>query len=116
MSIEDPSPYDLQRTEVAQRERQNKAQAERQVEADDIRRLMSSKWGRRFVWRLLDAAGVFKLSFNTNAMTMAFNEGNRNYGNRLLADITSLCPERYMEMLKEQKADEHRNATRQHFN
>lgn len=111
MSTPEPSPYDLSRPHAAQRERHSKALAEQQIEADDIRRLMSSKWGRRFMCRLLDTAGVFKLSFHSNAMTMAFNEGNRNFGNRLLADITKYCPDRYMEMLKEQKQDEHRNAS-----
>ena len=35
-----------------------------------------SKRGRRIVWRFLERAGVYRLSFNTNAMAMAFAEGN----------------------------------------
>jgi hypothetical protein len=34
-------------------------------------------------------------------MTMAFNEGQRNFGNRMLAMIHTLCPELYPAMLKE---------------
>lgn len=105
------SPYDLSRPEAVRRERQQKALAEKQIEAEDLGRLMSSRWGRRIAWRLLDTAGVFQMSFNTNAMTMAFNEGNRNFGNRLLAEIIKHCPERYIEMLKEHSKDEHRNAS-----
>lgn len=62
---------------------------------------MTSKRGRRIVWRLLEEAGVFRISFNPNAMQMAFNEGNRNYGNKLLASIHALCPELYPVMVRE---------------
>ncbi len=74
-----------------------------QIEIDDMKWLMSNKRGRRFVARLLERAGVWRLSFNTNALTMAFNEGTRNEGLRLLAQITAHCPDRYTEMLKESK-------------
>jgi hypothetical protein len=72
-------------------------------EAEDIKWLMSSKRGRRIVNRLLQVAGVFRLSFHTNALQMSFNEGNRNTGLRLLAAITEHCPERYAEMTEESK-------------
>ena len=77
-------------------------------EEADLKWLMGSKRGRRVVWRLLDQSGVFRLSFNTNAMQMAFAEGNRNYGNRTLAMIHALCPELYPQMVKENTND--RNA------
>jgi hypothetical protein len=34
---------------------------------------------------------------------MAFNEGNRNQGNALLALVTEHCPDRYAELLNEAK-------------
>jgi hypothetical protein len=34
---------------------------------------------------------------------MAFNEGCRNQGNKLLALVTEHCPERYAELLSEAK-------------
>lgn len=71
------------------------------IQNDDTKWLMSTKKGRRIVWRLLELARVFRLSYDTNPMAMAFNEGNRNFGNQLLAEIQSLCPERYLEMLRE---------------
>ncbi len=57
----------------------------------------------------MDQAGVFRSSFNTNAMTMSFAEGHRNYGLRILALIHSQCPELYPTMMKEQTADERTN-------
>lgn len=70
-------------------------------EEQDLKWLMSSKRGRRIVWRLLEQAGVFRLSFNPNAMQMAFNEGGRNYGNRTLGQIHAYCSELYPVMVKE---------------
>lgn len=74
---------------------------ESESEAADLKWLMGSRRGRRIVWRLLDQSGVFRLSFNTNSMQMAFNEGNRNFGNRTLAMIHAQCPELYPVMVKE---------------
>ena len=53
------------------------------------------------MWRLLSRAGVFRSSFNTNAMQMAFAEGNRNYGLGMLDAIQRLVPEQYPVMLAE---------------
>lgn len=74
-----------------------------QSEIADIQWLMSSKRGRRIVHRQLESAGVFRISFHTNALQMAFNEGNRNQGNALLALVTGHCPDRYAELLTEAK-------------
>lgn len=94
-------PLDTQGQERAKEERESEAKLERESEAVDFKWLMGSQKGRRIVWRLLEQAGVFRLSFNTNAMSMAFNEGGRNYGNRILALVNQVCPELYPVMLRE---------------
>lgn len=101
-------PLDLQSQERQKRDRETRDKLTRETEEADIKWLMSSKRGRRVIWRLLDQAGVFRLSFNTNAMAMSFAEGNRNYGLRILSLIHALCPELYPTMIKEQSND--RNA------
>lgn len=94
-------PLDLRGQEFAKADRELREKLAQENEAADVKWLMSNKRGRRVIWRLLDQSGVFKLSFNTNAMAMAFAEGNRNYGNRMLSMIHSLCPELYPQMVKE---------------
>jgi hypothetical protein len=96
-------PFDLQSQERAHADNSDRAKLAQQVEIDDLKWLMSNKRGRRFVCRVLERAGVWRLSFNTNALSMAFNEGMRNEGLRLMAQITTHCAERYTEMLKESK-------------
>lgn len=52
--------------------------------------LMSGPRGRRIVWRALERAGVFRTSYSSDALAMAFAEGARNEGLRLLAAVQHL--------------------------
>jgi hypothetical protein len=67
-----------------------------------IRWLMGDGRGRRIVWSLLGQAGVFRSSMASAPELTAFNEGRRDIGLALLADITRLCPETYALMQAEQ--------------
>ena len=96
-------PFDLQSQDKAAADNSDKSKLAHQIEIDDMKWLMSNKRGRRFVCRLLERAGVWRISFNTNALTMAFNEGQRNEGLRLMSQISIHCAERSAEMLKESK-------------
>jgi hypothetical protein len=42
-------------------------------------------------------------------MSMAFAEGGRNYGLRMLGMVHALCPDQYPAMMKEQAHDERTN-------
>lgn len=94
-------PLDIQSQERSRANSEARGRAANETEEADIKWLMATKRGRRIVWRQLDRAGVFRLSFNTNAMQMAFAEGNRNEGLRTLAQIMALCPELYPTMVRE---------------
>jgi hypothetical protein len=94
-------PLDLRSQEKTEADKKLRDKLVRENEEVDLKWLMGSKRGRRIIWRLLDHAGVFRLSFNTNAMTMAFAEGNRNFGNRTLSLIHTHCSELYPQMVKE---------------
>lgn len=94
-------PTDIRSQERAKSEQDQRDKLAKDTEESDLKWLMKGKQGRRIVWRLLEQAGVFRSSFNTNAMQMAFAEGNRNSGNRLLALIHTTCPELYPVMLNE---------------
>ncbi len=102
-------PLDLRSQERSKADRELRERLARENEEADIKWLMGNKRGRRVIWRLLDQAGVFRSSFNTNAMAMSFAEGHRNYGLRILGMIHTQCPELYPTMMKEQTADERTN-------
>lgn len=95
-------PFDIHGQQEAQEDKDLKGRINRETEESDFKWLMGSKRGRRIVWRLLEQSGVFRSSFSTTAMQMAFNEGYRNLGNRMLALIHQHSPELYPIMLKEQ--------------
>lgn len=101
-------PFDIRGQDRSAAEAEQQARAQREIEDADLKWLMGSKRGRRIVWRLLDRAGVFRLSFNTNSMQMAFAEGGRNEGLRILTQIHALCPDLYPVMVGEQ-VDDNRN-------
>lgn len=97
----DHDPFNQKEQDEARAGSSLQARLDRENEESDFKWLMSSKRGRRIVWRLLEQSGVFRSSFNPTAMVMAFNEGNRNYGNRTLALLHQSCPEQYPQMMKE---------------
>ena len=112
MTQPEHNPLDLvgqERTAALNAEEERLA---REKELNDLRWVMSTKQGRRFMWRLLSDAGVFRLSFNTNNAVMAFNEGGRNTGLYQLNNITEACPDRYTEMLAEHKEAKEKHANR----
>lgn len=70
----------------------------------DIKWLMGSPRGRRIIWWLISAAGVYRSTFDINdpdPSKMSFREGYRNFGLMLLNVLTAYCPELYHAMLKE---------------
>jgi hypothetical protein len=96
-------PTDQRGHERDKQDAEARKRAAREVEIADLKWLMSSKRGRRILWRLLELSGPFRLSFDMNAMRMAFNEGNRNLGNQLFSEVMMFCPEMYPVMVKEQR-------------
>lgn len=97
--------FDLRGQEEARAEADKKRALRERVHVEDVKWLMSNKRGRRIVHRLLERHGVWRLSFHTNALQMAFNEGTRNEGLALLAQLNEHCPEFYAQMLKEATDD-----------
>jgi hypothetical protein len=109
-------PTDLRGQEAEKREADVRKKVVRETEIADVKWLMSSPRGRRVMWRLLDLSGPFRLSFDTNAMKMAFNEGNRRLGNELFNEVMTYCPELYPVMAKEYRNGNDRDGNGDHTN
>lgn len=97
----DFDPLDTSSQDQARATARDQERLAAQTEVEDIKWLMASKRGRRIVWRLLAQAGVYHATFNTNSMTMAFAEGKRDPGLRMLAKVNAHCPDQYPLMLNE---------------
>lgn len=92
---------DSQQVKNAKRSEESK----RNQELNDVEFVLSTPQGRRFLWRLLGVCHVFKTSFTGNSTTF-FNEGKRDIGLRLLADINEASPNSYLKMMQEAKKEQ----------
>jgi len=95
--------------EAEQEKRLEAEKLEREVFLNDVRHVLSSVQGRRFVWMILDMAGVYRSSFTGNSTTF-FNEGARNIGLRVLSDVMDAKPEAFLLMQQEDKKRKERKA------
>jgi hypothetical protein len=95
-------PLDLAGQERDREAKSLKGKVERDEEAADFKWLMSDARGRRFMWRLLGITGLYRSSFTGNSTTF-YNEGMRNVGLMLIADVNDLTPEAYLKMIEEQR-------------
>ncbi len=77
---------------------------------EDLNWVLSDVRGRRFIWGLLEEAGVFNSSFDGTEIGTVFNEGNRAYGLKVLDLIMAAQPEVFTQMIKE-KEDYERHIT-----
>lgn len=98
----------MEPTEEDIEERNQKARNARERERAGLAAVMSTPGGRLTVWRLLDMAGVYRISFTGDALWSAFNEGGRNVGNRLLAEIMADHPDEFALMMGENKSPQMR--------
>lgn len=66
---------------------------------NDLRFILSTAQGQRFLARLLDKTGLHKTSFTGSSQTF-FLEGQRNIGLLLLSDIMRVDPDSYVKLYK----------------
>lgn len=88
--------------ETQVKERTKKVKSERERELDDLREILKTRGGRRFIWRLLSASELFAVSEVMNASIYAL-EGKRKLGKLLFNDVMEAAPEAYLLMMKESK-------------
>lgn len=78
----------------------------RERDLNDLRELLELRPGRRFLWKMLSAAGVFQQSYTGDDNATNFNEGRRSIGLRLLDELTEADPGAYGKLVQESRADE----------
>lgn len=83
------------------RQQRRIARVKRRDQLALLARVMAEPAGREWFYDILSACHQFSTSFATNALSMAFREGERNVGLRLVGDLTEASPDLYLQMLKE---------------
>ncbi len=102
--METPEPENLG-DKASVKERENRTKRYAREKKALLETIMNYPAGRRWIKELLESCHCWHTSFSKNALEMAFQEGQRNIGLQLLADLTASCPEQYVTMLQE-KNDE----------
>lgn len=92
--------YDASNRKDIRRAEKEAAQLTRQ-RGEVVIALMQTSAGRAYVWAELSAAHVFTISFSTDPLQMAFTEGERNTGLRLIDTIMEWSPDEFILMWKE---------------
>lgn len=97
-------PFDAS-DENAVRARKRTAGQRQKRDDEVVRAILTTHDGRAWLNSLLVAAHIFESSFIPDAMSMAFREGERNTGLKLLAQITRVDPDSYVLMMRENPND-----------
>jgi hypothetical protein len=74
-------------------------------DANTLKAFLGTPHGRAWMYRLLVSCHIYQTSFDGDPMRMAFREGERNIGLRLLAESQNADPDLFALMLKEQGND-----------
>ncbi len=77
--------------------------ADRQA-VDDLRFVLQTPAGRRFIWRQLERGGPFTSPYRTNSLDMAHACGLSDQARRLWAECFEHCPDLLLVMAKENDA------------
>lgn len=106
-------PTDLRAQQAAESQEDDAKRLQQQVDDSDFVWLMGEKRGRRLVWRQwLSPTGIFRNPFAGNSDVTNFRCGEMNIGQKLMARIHTLCPEKYHLMVQEQQDYDKRHASR----
>ena len=87
--------------EANTKSQKKRVQRARQKREKILRTVMGSPEGRSFVWQLLSDAGVTRVTFAQCPYQTAFNEGQRNLGNKVFSEVLTMCPDLYQIAVKE---------------
>jgi hypothetical protein len=78
---------------------------------EDLSKILCTDSGRRYMWHLLEFCRVMDRSMDRDALVMAFREGQRDIGMRIMKEIYEAEPVAYETMrLEHVKACEERKA------
>ena len=98
--------FDLPAQEADEAKAAELQRFKRQQQVDDIKWLMGHPQGRRFVTRLLEESGLRRTWFHTSGSLMALNEGRKQLGYFLEAELLDIAPEGYFKLLQEYRFSE----------
>lgn len=96
--------------EELQKQQDEKLKREQEQYLNDLRWILGDARGRRFITKLLFIYCHWGMtSFSESASMTAFNEGERNIGNRIYADLIEAKESAFSQMLREWKSKQNQD-------
>ena len=89
--------------EKEEAERKRLLALQRQDLISSLSKFLETRGGRRWMLGILDLAHTFETSFHENPHYMAFREGERNIGLRIIADLQDVSADMLSKVLKERE-------------
>ena len=81
------------------------------IEAEDLFWMLSHRRGRNIYWKWLERAGVFRTSYSEVSVHKTHvNEGRRQMGLAMLAELTQTKPDAYLDMMREAEEEKIKKA------
>ena len=77
------------------------AEQAREIDLLDIANIMSTKGGRKFMWRNLELSGIFADNFDDDPYRHAHNAGQRSRGLWLQSELMEAAIGSYSTMVEE---------------
>ena len=77
----------------------------RMREIDDIKAILATPQGRRFLWRMMGFCGITESVFTGKNASTHYRAGKQDVGHFVLGEIVEAAPERYLEMMKENQKE-----------
>lgn len=84
--------------ERAQKRANAADQVERDNEIKELREILLDQKVRKFLWRMMAKAGMFRTHFNPNAAIMGHNTGLADMGTAILNEVLEANPEAWIVM------------------
>lgn len=74
----------------------------RELELNDMKNVLSTPYGRRFVWRILGHCKVFESIYHGSSL-IHYNSGKQDVGHYLLSEISDADQNALFKMMQEMK-------------
>ena len=87
------------------KKKKNKQQLVRERELEEIRQVISTAFGRRFLWRILIKCGMFQTLSGYTELSMAIKSGKRDMGLWLVNEINEADKNGYIKLIQEDLKD-----------
>ena len=92
---------DVFNTEEENEKRTLEEKRRRAKEISDLRRILKTPEGRRFIWRLWSKCGIFRNPFHLNSNQHSKNSGRMSIGQELLFDVNEASVTAFAKMQNE---------------